>query len=64
MGDQFVHEYVGSRVSIEIVGQMGPVRGRLAAVGDLWVKILPDNGPTTLIPIANVRTMRVEPEDA
>lgn len=63
MGDDFVDEFVGARVGIELVGQMGIVRGRLGAAGQLWVMVLPDSGPTTLIPIANVRTMRIESHD-
>ena len=63
MADQFVKDYIGSRVSFVIVNEAGQWYGTLQEVGDHWVKVLVGKGKTTLIPIANIRSMAIETEN-
>ena len=63
MADQFVKDYIGSRVSFVIVNEAGQWYGTLQEVGDTWVKVLVGKGKTTLIPISNIRSMAIENEN-
>ena len=62
MADQFMKDYIGSRVSFVIMNEAGQWYGTLQDVGDQWVKVLVGKGKTTLIPIANIRSMALETE--
>jgi len=64
MADQFMKDYIGSRVSFVIMNEAGQWYGTLQDVGDQWVKVLVGKGKTTLIPIANIRSMALETEIA
>lgn len=59
MPDSFMKEYVGSEVAFVLANEAGQWRGKLLDVGDQWVKILMNN-QITLIPIVNVRSIKVE----
>ena len=63
MADQFVKDYIGSRVSFVIVNEAGQWYGTLQEVGDQWVKVLVGKGKITLIPINNIRSMAIEAEN-
>lgn len=60
MGDEFVREYIGTRVSFVLVNEAGQWSGVLQEVGDQWVKVLVGKGRTTLIPIVNIRSITLE----
>ena len=60
MPDQFVKDYVGSRISFGIVNEAGQWYGTLQDVGDQWIKVLVGKGKTTLIPIENIRSLAIE----
>lgn len=62
MPDQFMKDYIGSRVSFQMVHEAGAWSGTLQDVGDQWVKVAMAKGKTTLIPIANIKAMSLEPE--
>ena len=62
MADQFMKDYIGNRVSFVIMNEAGQWYGTLQDVGDQWVKVLVGKGKTTLIPIANIRSMALENE--
>ena len=64
MADQFMKDYIGSRVSFVIMNEAGQWYGTLQDVGDQWIKVLVGKGKTTLIPIANIRSMALETENA
>lgn len=59
MPDSFMREYVGSEVAFVLANEAGQWRGKLLDVGDQWVKALINN-QVTFIPIANVRSIKVE----
>jgi hypothetical protein len=59
MPDSFMREYIGSEVAFVLANEAGQWRGKLLDVGDQWVKILMNN-QITLIPIVNVRSIKVE----
>ena len=63
MADQFMKDYIGNRVSFVIMNEAGQWYGTLQDVGDQWVKVLVGKGKTTLIPIANIRSMALETEN-
>ena len=63
MADQFMKDYIGNRVSFVIMNEAGQWYGTLQDVGDQWVKVLVGKGKTTLIPIANIRSMALENEN-
>ena len=60
MPDQFVKDFIGSRISFGIVNEAGQWYGTLQDVGDQWVKVLVGKGKTTLIPIVNIRSVAIE----
>ena len=62
MADQFMKDFIGSRVSFVIVSEAGQWYGTLQDVGDQWIKVLVGKGKTTLIPIVNIRSMSLEPD--
>lgn len=62
MPDQFVKDFIGSRISFGIVNEAGQWYGTLQDVGDQWVKVLVGKGKTTLIPIGNIRSLAIESE--
>ena len=62
MPDQFVKDLIGRRISFVIVNEAGQWYGTLEDVGDQWIKVLVGKGKTPLIPIANVRSVAIEPE--
>lgn len=62
MADQFMKDYIGNRVSFVIMNEAGQWYGTLQDVGDQWIKVLVGKGKTTLIPIANIRSMALENE--
>jgi hypothetical protein len=63
MADQFMKDYIGSRVSFVIMNEAGQWYGTLQDVGDQWIKVLVGKGKTTLIPIASIRSMALETEN-
>ncbi len=60
MPDQFVKDFLGQRVSFELMNEAGMWHGTLQDVGDQWVKVLVGKNKVTLIPIDNIRSMAVE----
>ena len=60
MPDQFVKDFIGSRISFGIVNEAGQWYGTLQDVGEQWVKVLVGKGKTTLIPIGNIRSLAIE----
>ena len=60
MPDQFVKDFIGSRISFGIVNEAGQWYGTLQDVGEQWVKVLVGKGKTTLIPICNIRSVAIE----
>ena len=62
MADQFVKEFIGSRVIFGLVNEAGQWHGTLQDVGDHWVKVVVGKGKMTLIPIVNIRSLAIEPE--
>ncbi len=64
MPDQFMKDFIGSRVSFVLVNEAGQWTGVLQDVGDQWVKVLVGKGKTTLIPIVNIRSISLDAEVA
>ena len=62
MPDQFMKDFIGSRVSFVLVNEAGQWTGVLQDVGDQWVKVLVGKGKTTLIPIVNIRSISLDAE--
>ena len=62
MADQFIKDFIGSRVTFGLVNEAGQWHGMLQDVGDQWVKVVVGKGKTTLIPIVNIRSLAIEPE--
>ena len=62
MPDQFMMDFIGSRVSFVLVNEAGQWSGVLQDVGDQWVKVLVGKGRVTLIPIVNIRSISLESE--
>ncbi len=62
MADQFVTDFIGSRVIFGLVNEAGQWHGTLQDVGEQWVKVIVGKGKMTLIPIVNIRSLSIEPE--
>lgn len=62
MPDQFMMEYIGSRVNFQLVHEAGAWTGTLLDVGDRWIRVAVGKGKTTLIPIVNIKSMSIELE--
>ena len=60
MPDQFVRDFMGQRVSFELMNEAGMWHGTLQDVGDQWVKVLVGKNKVTLIPIDNIRSMSID----